>query len=107
MQSKIQAGKGAVANSSGYYLQMSRHFFGFCFILFYFILRKLQLVLNNSFAFRSFRIQVILVGQGQGPVPEKMITNATKTGDWVFLQVRKGRKLISEFVWGKWGGGLA
>ena len=78
-------------------------FFGFCFILFYFILfyfAKLQFMLNNSFAFHSFRIQAILVGQGQWPVAEKIITNATKTGEWVFLQVRKGIKLIREFVWG-------
>lgn len=34
------------------------------------------------------RIQAISLGQGQGPVAEKMIANATKTGDWIFLQVR-------------------
>jgi len=34
-----------------------------------------------------FRIQAISLGQGQGPVAEKLIANATKTGDWVFLQV--------------------
>ncbi|KAL9959258.1 hypothetical protein ACROYT_G032565 [Oculina patagonica] len=34
----------------------------------------------------SERIQAISLGQGQGPVAEKMIANATKTGDWVFLQ---------------------
>lgn len=33
------------------------------------------------------RIQAISLGQGQGPVAEKMIANATKTGDWIFLQV--------------------
>ncbi|XP_015770017.1 PREDICTED: dynein heavy chain 6, axonemal-like [Acropora digitifera] len=34
----------------------------------------------------SERIQAISLGQGQGPVAEKMIANATKTGDWIFLQ---------------------
>ena len=34
------------------------------------------------------RIQAISLGQGQGPVAEKMIANATKTGDWIFLQVK-------------------
>jgi len=33
------------------------------------------------------RIQAISLGQGQGPVAEKLIANATKNGDWVFLQV--------------------
>ncbi|XP_074661680.1 dynein axonemal heavy chain 6-like [Tubulanus polymorphus] len=32
------------------------------------------------------RIQAISLGQGQGPVAEKLIANAIKTGDWVFLQ---------------------
>ncbi|XP_068685897.1 dynein axonemal heavy chain 1-like [Montipora foliosa] len=34
----------------------------------------------------SERTQAISLGQGQGPVAKKMIPNATKTGDWVFLQ---------------------
>ena len=33
------------------------------------------------------RIQAISLGQGQGPVAEKMIDIAVKNGDWVFLQV--------------------
>ncbi|GFR70594.1 dynein heavy chain 6, axonemal-like [Elysia marginata] len=32
------------------------------------------------------RIQSISLGQGQGPVAEKMIQSAIKNGDWVFLQ---------------------
>ena len=36
----------------------------------------------------SDRIHSISLGQGQGPVAEKLISNATRTGDWVFLQVR-------------------
>ncbi|KXJ13494.1 Dynein heavy chain 6, axonemal [Exaiptasia diaphana] len=32
------------------------------------------------------RIQAISLGQGQGPVAEKMIASASKNGDWVFLQ---------------------
>ena len=32
------------------------------------------------------RIQSISLGQGQGPVAEKLISGAIKTGDWVFLQ---------------------
>ena len=35
----------------------------------------------------SCRINAISLGQGQGPVAEKMITAATANGDWVFLQV--------------------
>ena len=34
------------------------------------------------------RIHAISLGQGQGPVAEKLINTATKSGDWVFLQVR-------------------
>ncbi|XP_013789011.2 dynein heavy chain 6, axonemal-like [Limulus polyphemus] len=32
------------------------------------------------------RVQAISLGQGQGPVAEKVINMARKTGDWVFLQ---------------------
>ena len=34
----------------------------------------------------THRIHAISLGQGQGPVAEKMISAATKNGDWVFLQ---------------------
>ena len=34
------------------------------------------------------RIHAISLGQGQGPVAEKMINAATQSGDWVFLQVQ-------------------
>ena len=34
-----------------------------------------------------FRIHAISLGQGQGPVAEKLITGAVNAGDWVFLQV--------------------
>ncbi|CAG7837222.1 unnamed protein product [Allacma fusca] len=32
------------------------------------------------------RISTVSLGQGQGPVAENMIRNATSSGDWVFLQ---------------------
>ncbi|KAG8249563.1 hypothetical protein J6590_017547 [Homalodisca vitripennis] len=32
------------------------------------------------------RIQSISLGQGQGPIAEKMIDSGKKRGDWVFLQ---------------------
>ena len=35
----------------------------------------------------KFRVHAISLGQGQGPVAEKLINNAIKVGDWVFLQV--------------------
>jgi len=34
-----------------------------------------------------YRIQAISLGQGQGPVAEKLIAGASQSGDWVFLQV--------------------
>ena len=34
----------------------------------------------------SERFHAISLGQGQGPVAEKLIATATKSGDWVFLQ---------------------
>ena len=37
--------------------------------------------------FQLYRIHAISLGQGQGPVAEKMIAAATLNGDWVFLQV--------------------
>ena len=37
--------------------------------------------------FCSNRIHAISLGQGQGPVAEKLISNAAMNGDWVFLQV--------------------
>ena len=37
--------------------------------------------------FFTLRIHAISLGQGQGPVAEKLIANATANGDWVFLQV--------------------
>lgn len=33
------------------------------------------------------RLNSISLGQGQGPVAERMINNASQKGDWVFLQV--------------------
>ena len=35
----------------------------------------------------TYRLHAISLGQGQGPVAEKLIGQATKSGDWVFLQV--------------------
>ncbi|XP_074052253.1 dynein axonemal heavy chain 6 isoform X2 [Macrotis lagotis] len=34
----------------------------------------------------SERVQAISLGQGQGPIAEKMIKDALKSGNWVFLQ---------------------
>lgn len=34
----------------------------------------------------QFRVQSISLGQGQGPIAERMIKDAMKSGNWVFLQ---------------------
>lgn len=34
----------------------------------------------------EFRVQSISLGQGQGPIAERMIKDAMKSGNWVFLQ---------------------
>jgi len=51
------------------------------------------LMLINVFI-RVFRVQAISLGQGQGPVAEKLIANAARTGDWVFLQVSSIKRLL-------------
>lgn len=33
------------------------------------------------------KVQAISLGQGQGPIAEKMIRTGSTRGDWVFLQV--------------------
>lgn len=35
------------------------------------------------------RVKPISLGQGQGPVAEKLIKSSLDTGDWVFLQVKE------------------
>ncbi len=44
-------------------------------------------VKNTSLQLIYYRIQAISLGQGQGPVAEKLLSAAFKSGDWVFLQV--------------------
>ena len=34
----------------------------------------------------SDRLQLVSLGQGQGPVAESLVAKGTKTGDWVLLQ---------------------
>lgn len=43
-------------------------------------------MLSAWFAFLSFRLKTISLGQGQGPRAEKMITEAARHGQWVVLQ---------------------
>lgn len=35
------------------------------------------------------RVQSISLGQGQGPIAEKLVDAGKKRGDWVFLQVSR------------------
>ena len=48
------------------------------------------LLINNMkqhfTVFFEFRVQSISLGQGQGPIAERMIKDAMKSGNWVFLQ---------------------
>lgn len=41
------------------------------------------------------RVHSISLGQGQGPVAEKMIMSAKPKGDWIFLQVLMTNLLIA------------
>ena len=41
---------------------------------------------HSTHSHPTHRIHAISLGQGQGPVAEKMISSAMKNGDWVFLQ---------------------
>ena len=50
-------------------------------------LKFIILVIFNM-VFYDYRVHSISLGQGQGPVAEKLIAGAVKSGDWVFLQVR-------------------
>lgn len=34
------------------------------------------------------RFDTISLGQGQGPIAEKMMNNALESGSWVYFQVR-------------------
>lgn len=42
--------------------------------------------IKQHFAVVQFRVQSISLGQGQGPIAERMIKDAMKSGNWVFLQ---------------------
>lgn len=42
--------------------------------------------IKQYFAVLQFRVQSISLGQGQGPIAERMIKDAMKSGNWVFLQ---------------------
>lgn len=41
------------------------------------------------------RIQAISLGQGQGPVAERLIEEGLPKGDWIFLQVRINAVILS------------
>ena len=49
-------------------------------------------------AYQICRIHAISLGQGQGPVAEKMISAAALNGDWVFLQVRRAKLIVRDAV---------
>ena len=51
-----------------------------------FIIPTLPTPLLSTHSHPTHRIHAISLGQGQGPVAEKMISSAMKNGDWVFLQ---------------------
>jgi len=40
----------------------------------------------NEMGYRE-RVKAISLGQGQGPIAEKLIEQGIKVGDWIFLQV--------------------
>lgn len=65
---------------------MCAYFRSILYLHFFIVSLLINNIKQHFFVVVEFRVQSISLGQGQGPIAERMIKDAMKSGNWVFLQ---------------------